>query len=246
MKIIPLSEGSFTVDASKKFIPFKKTDELQERNRGSLLVEIQPFVIVTDKDIILLDTGLGLVDESSGQFQLYRNLKENGIYPDDVTKVILSHLHKDHIGGLLNPFTKQLGFEQADYFVQEKEMEYAYEKGAPSYETESLEVLKNSDRLHLLEADTGVIDGYIHYEVTSAHSKFHQVIWIKENGETVFFGADDAPQLGQMKRRFAAKYDYDSKKAAALREKWWQQGAQEGWSFIFYHDVKHPVYHQQL
>ncbi|MFV0605401.1 MAG: MBL fold metallo-hydrolase [Niabella sp.] len=242
MKIIPLSEGSFTVDASKKFVPFKPdTDELQDRNRGSLLVEIQPFVIITQKDIILLDAGLGMLDEN-GSFQIYSNLKAHNIYPDDVTKVIMSHLHKDHIGGLINPFTKQLSFEQADYYVQEKELDDAFEKGNPSYETENLEILKNSDKLHLLTDDEGTIDGYVHYEITGAHAKYHQVIWIAEDGETVFFGADDAPQLSQMKRKFAAKYDYDGKKAMELREKWWQQGNNEGWFFVFYHDTKHPVY----
>ena len=59
MKIIPLSEGAFTVDKTKQFIPFDlEKDKLEERNVGSLLVEIQPFVIVTSKDILLLDTGL--------------------------------------------------------------------------------------------------------------------------------------------------------------------------------------------
>lgn len=242
MHIIPLSEGSFTVDASKKFVPFEPgTDDLQERSRGSLLVEIQPFVVVTEKDIILLDTGLGIVD-GTGQFPLYKNLKDNGIYPDRITKVIMSHLHKDHIGGLVNPFTKQLAFEQADYFVQKRELEYAFEKGAPSYDPESLEILKNSDQVTFMEGDSGDIDGYIYYEVTGAHSKFHQVIWIKEGNETMFFGADDASQLGQMRRRFAAKYDFDGKKANELREKWWDEGNTEGWHFLFYHDVKHPVY----
>ena len=60
MKIIPLSEGVFTIDKTKIFIPFDlKKDELQARASGSLLVEVQPFVVITKKDILLLDTGLG-------------------------------------------------------------------------------------------------------------------------------------------------------------------------------------------
>ena len=58
MKIIPLSEGSFTIDQTKIFVPFNHTkDELQHRTTGSLLVEVQPFVIITSKDILLIDTG---------------------------------------------------------------------------------------------------------------------------------------------------------------------------------------------
>ena len=68
MQIIPLSEGSFTIDQSKKFIPFDSSDhQLKDRSRGSLLVEIQPFVVVTSKDILLLDvTPLTLGVETLG------------------------------------------------------------------------------------------------------------------------------------------------------------------------------------
>lgn len=246
MKIIPLSEGSYTVDGSKQFVPFTQgRDDLQERNKGSLLVEIQPFAVVTSKDIIILDTGLGILDET-GQFPLYKNLKEHGIYPDDVTKVILSHLHKDHTGGLLNPFTKHLSFEQAEYYVHRNELAYALETGKPSYAVESIEQLENSGQLKQIDGEYGEIDGYIHYQVTGAHSKYHMAIWIREADTTIFFGADDAPQLSQMKTRFAAKYDYDGKKADALREKWWQEGMDERWTFLFYHDTKNPSYRNNI
>ncbi|MCH5689008.1 hypothetical protein LWM68_35010 [Niabella sp. W65] len=42
-----------------------------------------------------------------------------------------------------------------------------------------------------------------------------------------------------MKTRFAAKYDYDGKKAMQLREKWLQEGTD--WEFLFYHDIQTPV-----
>src|SRR5918993_4007218 len=99
MKIIPLSEGSFTIDSSKLFVPFDTTaDQLQERPTGSLLVEIQPFLIITDDDVILIDAGLGFT-AGDGELQLYKNLDAHGIQPGDVTKVLMSHLHKDHAGG---------------------------------------------------------------------------------------------------------------------------------------------------
>src|SRR5678815_5391478 len=96
MKIIPLSEGSFTIDKTKLFIPFDEdVHELQDRPAGSLLVEIQPFVVVTSNDILLLDTGLGFNDKGQSKMQLHSNLEKNGIKPEDVTKVLMSHLHKD-------------------------------------------------------------------------------------------------------------------------------------------------------
>ncbi|HEY8387293.1 MAG TPA: MBL fold metallo-hydrolase, partial [Parasegetibacter sp.] len=63
MKIIPLSEGAFSIDQTKKFVPFnKESDDIQDRPGGSLLVEIQPFLLITSEDIVLLDAGLGFSD----------------------------------------------------------------------------------------------------------------------------------------------------------------------------------------
>src|SRR5690606_10525094 len=130
-------------------------DALSERNRGSLLVEIQPFPVVTDEDIILLDTGLGLADEE-GQLQIYKNLRRNGINAGEVTKVIMSHLHKDHAGGMINPYTRQLTFENAVYHIQKQEIEEAV-KNSSSYDKEVVDQLIDSDNIVLEEADRGVI-----------------------------------------------------------------------------------------
>ena len=243
MKIIPLSEGTFTIDKTKLFVPFDdSSDDLQARPVGSLLVEIQPFVVVTDKDVLLLDTGLGFTD-AEGKMQLHKNLEEAGIQPSSITKVLLSHLHKDHAGGVSTAADrKQLSFPQAGYYVRERELNFAFEKGFPSFLTDELEILKSSAGINFLQDDEGTIDGYIHYKLTGAHSPWHQVFWIKEENETVFFGGDDAPQLQQMKHRFVAKYDHDGKKAMELRREWWQQGEKENWTFLFYHDVKNPIY----
>ena len=241
MQIIPLSEGTFTIDKTKLFVPFDEdVHDLQQRPVGSLLVEVQPFVIITSKDILLLDTGLGF--EKNGQLQLHKNLADAGINPTDITNVLLTHLHKDHAGGVsIRTNHEQLSFSNAIYYLQERELNFAFEKGFPSFIPEELEVLKRSSRVVLLKDDEGLIDDYIHYKITGAHSPFHQVFWIKENDKTIFFGGDDAPQLQQMKHRFVAKYDFDGKKAMELRRGWWEQGQNEGWTFLFYHDVKNPV-----
>ena len=242
MKIIPLSEGSFTIDKTKQFVPFEVgEDDLQSRPMGSLLVEVQPFVIVTEKDVLLLDTGLGFAGED-GKMQLLTNLIKAGIQPSSITKVILSHLHKDHAGGISEEKErKKMTFPDAKYYVQRRELDSALKKGFPSYLTAEFDLLKESANVVFLEDDKGTIDGYIDYEVTGAHSPFHQVIWIREGTQKIFFGADDAPQLHQMMHRFIPKYDYDGRKAMELRREWWDRGAKEKWTFLFYHDIKTPV-----
>jgi len=244
MKIIPLSEGAFTIDKTKLFVPFDtEKDDLQQRPVGSLLVEVQPFAVVSAEDVLVLDTGLGF--ETDGELQIHRNLRAAGIDPAKVTKVLMSHLHKDHAGGMSRevkgrPGIRELSFPNATYYVQRKELEYAYEKGPASYITEELDGLKDAPKVVFLDGN-GVLDGYIKYEVTGAHCPYHQVFWIVDGGEKVFFGGDVAPQLQQMKSRFVAKYDYDGKKAMELRQQWWQKGQEEKWTFLFYHDIKTPV-----
>jgi glyoxylase-like metal-dependent hydrolase (beta-lactamase superfamily II) len=239
-------EGAFTVDQTKRFVPFRMaSDRLDTRPSGSLLVEIQPFVIIMEEDILLMDTGLGY-RTAGGTLQIHQNLLDAGINPMDVTKVLMSHLHKDHAGGIAsnepaNGGGYALNFPSATYYVQQRELEYALQKGAPSYMPEELLPLQGTDRVVLLDQDTGSIGPHIQFEMTEGHSPFHQVFWIRERGETTFFGGDDAPQWKQMQHKFVAKYDYDGKKCMELRRKWGEEGVREHWTMLFYHDTSFPL-----
>lgn len=243
MKIIPLSEGSFSIDKSKIFVPFNaEEDKIQSRAAGSLLVEVQPFVVITNKDILLLDTGLGF--SMDGQLQIHKNLIKNGIQPGEVTKVLLTHLHKDHAGGISlidNLGYHSISFPNATYYFSKEELDYAYELGFPSYMIEEITILSHHPNSFLLEK-SGSIDDYIQYETVGGHCPYHLAFWIREDNEIVFFGGDVAPQLQQMKSKFAAKYDFDGKKSMELRQHWWLKGSAEHWTFLFYHDIKTPTF----
>lgn len=242
MKIIPLSEGEFTIDKTKVFVPFKPdSDDLQARPTGSLLVEVQPFVVITEKDVLLLDAGLGFMQ--GNELQLHANMRAKGIDPNSITKVLMSHLHKDHAGGVCikDRFGDySLAFPKATYYVQQQELEYALEGSSPSYLPEEVRELSHADNVVLQQGNGAIGDNYIRYEITGAHSKYHQVYWIQEGEEIIFFGGDDAPQFTHMKNRFVAKYDYDGKKCMELRQQWKEEGTQGHWTFLFYHDIKYP------
>ncbi|WP_232538705.1 MBL fold metallo-hydrolase [Chitinophaga tropicalis] len=242
-RIIPLSEGSFTVDATKRFIPYNPAqDTMQQRTSGSLLVEIQPFLVITAHDYILLDTGLGF-RYPNGVLQIHQHLIDNGINPMEITKVLMSHLHKDHSGGVssTDPVTgqRELTFPHATYYVNRHEMEYALENDGKSYLAEDVAILQQKDNVIFTEGD-GTIDDYITYEVTGAHCPYHQTFLIDDDGEKLFFGGDEAPQVSYMKRRFAAKYDYDGKRGMELRQQFIQRGQKDNWTFLYYHDTKVP------
>jgi len=236
-KITPLKEGTFTVGHDKIFrqIDIDKED-LNKRATGSLLVEIQPFLIQTQGVNILLDTGLGFKNPQTGKYQLIELIENQGINTNDIDIVLLSHLHKDHAGGLHLDW-----FPQAKFYIYKKEVEYAKEKGFPSYYWEDIAPLVEHPRVTLLEEEAGTITEFIHYQHTGGHSPYHIAIWIETEDDIIFFGGDEAPQKRQMQVKYVAKYDFDGKKAMQWREEWAEKGKEQNWTFLFYHDPKNPV-----
>ncbi len=244
MQVIPLSEGTFTIGHDKIFVPFDETkDVLTDRPTGSLLVEIQPFLVITSQDYILCDLGLGYFLQN-GELQIHQNLRNIGVEPEQITKVLMSHLHKDHAGGVsyLDPQSgeRKLMFPDATYYVRKEEYDFAMNDPKKSYMPEELEILATAPNVHWLTEPNGIIDGYIQYYHSGGHSPFHQVFLIEEGNDKVFFGGDEAPQKKQMIVKYVAKYDYDGKRAMELRAQYAEEGRAEGWEFLFYHDVKMP------
>jgi glyoxylase-like metal-dependent hydrolase (beta-lactamase superfamily II) len=243
-KIFPLSEGLFTVGHDKQFVPFDpEKDELSERVAGSLLLEVQPFLVITAKDVIILDTGLGFSDKN-GNLRIHAKLQEMGYDAASVTKVLLSHLHKDHAGCLT--YTDDTGmvkttFPNAGYYIYRAEADFALKTGYPSYHPEDIEPLLMTTQVKWLDGAEGQIDGYIHFIHSGGHCPEHIVYLIDDGENKIFFGGDEAPQLKQMKMKYIAKYDFDGKKSMMLRGQYAARGHAEGWQFLFYHDIKNPV-----
>jgi glyoxylase-like metal-dependent hydrolase (beta-lactamase superfamily II) len=242
-EVFPLSEGVFTIGHDKVFHPFNpQRDVLTERPTGSLLVEVQPFAIRHGHEVILIDTGLGFhLPDSS--FQLHHTLLEQGIHPNEVTHVLLSHLHKDHAGGtsiLLPDGERVPSFPNAHYYVSRKEFNYAIEKGVPSYIPEDFSWLAHFHGVHWLN-DEGQINSWISYETLGGHCPFHLGFQFQLNDGIYYFGGDVAPQFRQLKTKYVAKYDFDGQKSMEQRQRLYLKGSQDHWTFLFYHDVHQPL-----
>lgn len=235
MTVKALYEGSYSVDVSKKFIPFDSSIHQAKDRPASLFIFVQPFLIKTENDLILIDTGLGFNNED-GSFLLHENIKKAGFNPDDVSLVLMSHLHYDHSGGLVcNKNGKlELSFPNAEYIIQRGEWEAAYSKPSKSYRTEIFDVLQRSGSIHFVEG-SGRLNNEITYELTGGHSEFHQVFLISSTDKTYFFGADILPEPEQLLRSFIAKYDFDGRKAMELRLEYGKRAAEENWVCLFYH-----------
>ena len=241
MPCYPLSENSYTVDNSKIFVPFNRVvDDVRERP-GSLLVDICPFLIKIGNQNIILDSGLGL-KLGNGNYHILENLSHQGVSANDVTTVLLSHLHKDHVSGCF----KQLGenyelmFPNATHYVQQGELEYALGIGSKSYEQDKIQFLANSNKLTLLQGN-GLVDKNIRYEVCGGHTPYHQVFFIDNADEKYFFGGDVVPQVKQVQFKYVAKYDYDGKLSAELRQQYAEQLIRENRIALFFHSTDVPM-----
>lgn len=237
MQAHSLFEGSFSVDSSKKFVPFDAAKDRKKDRPGSLFIHVHPFLIESANGLLLLDTGIGFED-NDGDLQLHYNIRKAGFEPHDVRYVLLSHLHKDHVGGTVvdRNGTFRVAFPDAEYIVQRGEWEDAYGGMSDSYRTEIFDVLQRSGNLVLVEGN-GSVNNEISYEVSGGHTPHHQVFHIQTGGEHFFYGGDEAPEPEQFFRQFAAKYDYDGRKSMELRQAYWERGCAEGWVFLMYHST---------
>jgi len=235
MKIFTLAEGSYSVDSTKKFIPFNpETDNAKDRP-ASLFIHVNPFLVQTAEDLILFDTGLGYKDTRDELF-IHQHIRNAGFDPDEVTLVIMSHLHYDHSGGLVVERGGKLvpSFPNAQHVIQKKEWETGLAGKSSSYHKEIFEALQGNIELTLVDG-SGEFKPGIRYELSGGHSPHHMVIWLEDGDGKVFFGGDELPEPEQLIRKFIAKYDFDGRKAMQLREDYGKIAAAEGWTCLFYH-----------
>lgn len=238
MKIIPIKEGNFIADQSKNF----KILEGNQDSKG-IKMSIQPFLIITENDYILLDTGLGWKN-NEGELIINEVLEKENIQNTQITKVLLSHLHKDHINGTL--VRTDSGFESnfpnAKIYIQKRELNFAFEsRGNPSFDFEILEALLQQPNIVWMDDDQGKINNEIYYEVVGGHTPFLQVFKIVENNEIAFYGADNLPQESYLKYHVAYKSDFDGKKAMHLRIKWQKEAIENNWKILLYHDLEKSI-----
>lgn len=235
MKALALYEGSYSVDSSKKFIPFDLAIHQSKDRPASLFIYVQPFLVKTKNDLIILDTGLGFQNDR-GELLIHENIRMAGYDPDDVSLVLMSHLHFDHSGGMIDTNDDQvsLSFPNAEYVIQRGEWEAAYSKPSKSYKTEIFDFLQRSGSVHFVEG-SGKFNNEISYELTGGHCENHQVFLIREDNETVFFGGDILPEPEQLLSKAMAKYDFDGRRSMKLRQEYGKRAAEENWLCLFYH-----------
>ncbi|MNY34572.1 hypothetical protein D3C86_1689220 [compost metagenome] len=128
----------------------------------------------------------------------------------------------------------ELSFPHASYVIQRGEWEAAFTHPSSSYKTEIFDFLQRNAQLNFIEG-SGQLTDEISYELTGAHTPFHQVFLLDDGTDKVFFGGDVLPEPEELLRKFIAKYDFDGRKAMELREEFGSRAAAENWNCLFYH-----------
>src|SRR5690606_32220084 len=230
MELTVIKQGDFKVDKRKNFEYLNPNDE-----STNIKLAIQPFLITLGPDTILLDLGLGFLDDNEPV--ILKRLKDQNINPNDITKILLSHLHKDHADGLgyFNDNEFIQNFPDATIYIQKREYDFALQQTKnPSYNIPLLNELQNLSNIIWLNDDEGAISPKITFKVTAGHSKFHQVLSINENESTIYYRAEDVRTCGSLKRSIADETDYDGQMAREFRKVWKEQAEAENWQVLFY------------
>ncbi|MBO6184711.1 MAG: MBL fold metallo-hydrolase [Chryseobacterium sp.] len=238
MKIISLKEGNFVADKIKNFKILEENPEAK-----GVKMSIQPFLIITENDYILIDAGFGWKN-IEGKLIINKILEEENIHTSQITKILLSHLHKDHINGTLikTDHGYKPNFPNAKIYIQKRELDFAFEsRGNPSFDFEVLEALIQQLNIIWMDDDQGKINNEIYYEVVGGHTPFMQIFKITENNEIVFYGADNLPQESYLKYHVAYKSDFDGKKAMQLRIEWQKEAIENNWKVLLYHDLEKSI-----
>jgi len=208
LKLILLSDGFFTLDKSL-VVYMKYMGELYE-------AALKPLLIITDKEKILVDTGIGELPEPHKKFfpvrrkaneTLKAQLMKHGLKPDDIDIIINTHLHFDHCGN------NRL-FKSARFVVQKDELKYAYEPERfqqaayvrEFFDVEGLNYETVRGRCRVCEGVTVML--------TSGHSVGHQSVLVEgDDGRNYVYCGDAAPIRENLERRNIPGILYNAHKA---------------------------------
>lgn len=251
-----LSEGIFEVFEDGVF---RKIDALNitanttatGETEYAAMVGINPVMVRSGKQVILLDTGLGWGLDKNSSYKDTSNLLTNldifGVRPEDVTHVVLSHLHFDHAAGSTyvdDETSTQPTFPNAHYFLQKKEWYYALsqleqkkKKAGAGYEMDELYKLAAEDRLVLI-TDTyyKLFDG-IELIRTGGHTPGHQIVKIQDAGESAYFLGDLIPSEHQLNHYAMKNLDLDPVQAKKAKTLILRQALEEEACLLFYHSI---------
>lgn len=222
-EVHPIHTGEFRLDGGAMFgvvpkILWNKLNPADEANRIAMVM--RALLVRGNGRTMLIDTGVG--DKTSGKFDgiygidrsthtLEGSLRAAGVAAEDITDVILTHLHFDHCGGSTIASNGDLkpAFPRATYHVQRAQWDWACapsDRDRASYFPENYQPLADAGVLRLLEGDEPICTG-ISLTVVNGHTFGQQLVRIEGDHHAVLYCADLIPTSAHVPAPYIMGYD---------------------------------------
>ncbi len=250
-KLKTVVSGKIGLDGGAMFgiIPkplWEKTNPADEQNRVTLAT--RNLLLISDDKKILIDSGMGNKwdDKSKNiyridpEISLEKSLELNGLKPDDLTDVILTHLHFDHTGGSTKIENDKIipSFPNARYFVQKKNFEWGMnpsDRDRGSYIKENFEPLAKEGVLNFIDGEKD-FDENISFKVINGHTIGQQMIKISDSSKTLLYCCDLIPFVSQIRIPYIMGYDIQPLVTVEEKKKYLKLAADKNWILYFGHD----------
>ncbi|HSN49641.1 MAG TPA: MBL fold metallo-hydrolase [Bacteroidales bacterium] len=256
MKLIPINTGNLMLDGGAMFgvVPKVIWNKLYPADENNLCNWIMRCLLIVDGDKkILIDTGIGKKQNEkffanyhlNGEANLDSSLAEAGYTTNDITDVILTHLHFDHCGDAIRWNEDKNGFvpsfKNAIYHTSRQQWEWAINpnnREKASFLKENILPIADSGKLHLIDGDMELFPG-INVRLFHGHTDGQVIPFIRYNGKTIVYMADLLPSTAHIPLPYVMSYDTRPLITMEEKEAMLKEAAQNHYILFFEHDLYH-------
>ena len=226
---------------------WEKKVSADELNRVNMVT--RSLLLVSDEKKILIDTGNGtkweekykqIYDINTDQYNIEKSLRKYGFSSEQITDVICTHMHFDHIGGNTKIKSGEVvpTFPNAKYWISEENWELANhpsQKDAGSFIEHDWKVLAENQMIEIIDGREPFIEG-IETIVTRGHTPglLHPVV--SDGSNKLFYGADIFPMVAHIPIPWVMAYDVQPVVTMEEKQKLLQKMEREDWILFFEHD----------
>ena len=253
MKIDLFNIANFKVDGGAMFgvVPKALWSRVYKPDENNLIVlTLRSLIVETNGHVILVDTGWGDKQDEKFFRHVYLHngeglpggLRNRGYKPEDITDVVLTHLHADHCGGGVVKSKTRTGYEltfpDAIYHVSRTQWEWAM-KNNPREEDAFLEEnilpIMQSGRLSLVDEECELFEGFS-VRIYYGHTPGLMIPVIRYHDKTLIYTGDLIPTVAHLPLIWNMSYDIESLKTIDEKDHLLEEVLANGYILVFQHD----------